>query len=397
MLAISILLGLLAALMWLPSLSDLVSLTRVRRAAPRRDGEGRPLPRLLFLVPAHNEELLLPDCLRSLAALDYPADAKAVVVVADNCTDGTAEIARAHRVQCLERSDPVNRGKPYAIAWALERLPLDEYDCVFIIDGDATVDPQFARAMARIDGLADKAVQGNNGISNPSENALTRMSAVFGAARYQFAYPLKQAAGLSVPLQGCGMGVGTRVLKQYGWQAFSICEDWEMYALLTAAGVRCCLAPDARTYAQEASSLHQSASQRRRWTGGKYTVLVKTAPVILRSNASWHQKLDAIAELVSPGPVVHLGTALVLSAGALLAGVPGAVWLAAALLGSLIRTGIYTVAGLWASQERGKALLSFLYLPIYAVWRLGIQVTSFGMVGSKPWVRTRRHLHYSDS
>src|SRR5690606_38930988 len=102
-------------------------------------------------------------------------------------------------------------------------------------------------------------------------------------------------------------------------------------------------------------------------------------------------------ELVSPGPVVHLGTALVLSAGALLAGVPGAVWLAAALLGSLIRTGIYTVAGLWASQERGKALLSFLYLPIYAVWRLGIQVTSFGMVGSKPWVRTRRHLHYSDS
>ena len=377
--------------MWLPSLADLVSLVRIRRNGPGRKEKSQALPHLLFLVPAHNEELLLADCLRSLLAMDYPADARTIVVVADNCTDATAEIARAHGVRCLERRDPYNPGKPQAIAWALRELPLERYDCVLIIDADAKVDPHFARGIAKIDDLSSKAVQGSNDISNPDENALTRMAHVFGVARYGFAYRLKQAAGLCVPLQGCGMGIGTDVLKRHGWQAFSICEDWEMYALLTAAGVQCCLAPDARTYAQEASSLSQSASQRRRWTGGKYTVLIRTAPIILRSKVSWHQKLDAITELLAPGPVVHLGIAVVLSGGALLLNVPGAPWLAAALLGSLLRNAIYAVAALSTYAHPGRAIAAFLYLPVYAVWRLAIQITSFSMVGVKPWVRTRRH------
>jgi len=392
MLAISILLGVAATLMWLPTLSDLVSLTRARRAASRDRAENPQVPKLLFLVPAHNEELLLANCLRSLREMRYPAEARTVVVVADNCSDATASIARECGVRCLERNDPHNPGKPHAIAWALQQLPLDEYDCVVIIDADSTVDPGYASGVARIEELRFKAVQGNNGISNPEENALTRMAEVFGTARYQFAYRLKQAAGLCVPLQGCGMGVGVEVLKRHGWQAFSICEDWEMYALLTAEGVQTCLAPDARTYAQEASSLNQSASQRRRWTGGKYTVFLQTAPMILRSRINWHQKLDAIAELVAPGPVVHLGAAMFLSGTAVLAGLPGSTWLSVAFLGSLVRTGAYTLAALWVDRQPGKAVLAFSYLPVYAVWRLMIQISSFWMVGTKPWVRTQRHL-----
>ena len=92
------------------------------------------------------------------------------------------------------------------------------------------------------------------------------MAAVLATATHQFAYPLKRHAGLNVPLVGNGMVLGTDVLGRFGWHAFSICEDWEMYALLTAHGVPIGCVPRARLKAQEARSLHQSSTQRRRWT-----------------------------------------------------------------------------------------------------------------------------------
>src|SRR5690606_10093754 len=107
------------------------------------------LPRLLFLVPAHDEALLIEGCVRSILAMDYPADRREVVVIADNCTDGTADLARTAGATCLERADTERRGKPWALAWALERVDLGAFDAVVIIDADSLVDPSFARAMAR--------------------------------------------------------------------------------------------------------------------------------------------------------------------------------------------------------------------------------------------------------
>ena len=69
-----------------------------RRERSARTRPGRtPITRFLILVPAHNEEKLLPDLLANLRQLDYPADLLAVHVVADNCADRTAEIARGRR------------------------------------------------------------------------------------------------------------------------------------------------------------------------------------------------------------------------------------------------------------------------------------------------------------
>ena len=123
MILVSIVLGCVAAVLLLPTLSDLVSLCRVLARGrawpvPARGGA----PRLLFLVPAHDEELLIDRCLGSLARLRYPPDRRRVVVVADNCSDGTAAIARRCGVECLERRDPDNPGKPLAVAWAIDRL-----------------------------------------------------------------------------------------------------------------------------------------------------------------------------------------------------------------------------------------------------------------------------------
>jgi len=394
--ALTILCALVALVLLAPLASDLLSLARIAFGAGRPARPGGPEDqRLLLLVPAHNEELLIDACLSALRGLRYPRGRASVVVIADNCTDRTAALATSAGVACLERVDREHPGKPRAIAWALARLPVADYDAVVIVDADTMVDPDFARELSRAAPLRSAAAQAYFGLSNPDESPLTRMSAVLAAATHRYAYRLKSRAGLNVPLVGNGMAVGTAVLAEYGWDAFSICEDWEMYALLTERGVSIAGVPGARIYAQEARSLSESGTQRERWTAGRLSVLVRVGPRLLASGqTSLAQKLDALAELAAPGPGLHLGAVTVLGAALSLLHPPGAGPLLAALLGSLLRPAIYAATALVASPRPARTLASFFFLPVYAVWRVATAARALRLVRGGPWVRTQRHQHH---
>lgn len=382
-----------AVILLLPTVSDVMSLARVltRRAAAPSTNLGA-LQRLLFLVPAHNEELLLAGCVRSLRSQEYTHDRRRIVVIADNCTDRTAAVARAEGAECLERRDPEHPSKPHAIAWALTQLPVQAYDAVVIVDADTIVDPGFAGELNAVGPLRSMAVQAYFGLSNPMESPITRMSAVLAAGIHLYAYQLKQRAGLNVPLVGNGMAVGTEVLATHGWQAFSICEDWEMFALLTANQVRIAGAPRARIYAQEAHSLDESATQRQRWTAGRVAVLFHVGPRLLtRGGIRGHQRLDAIGELASPGPALHLGIVSVLGAAALLFQPAGTGLLLAALAASLLRPAVYALLALAGDSNPLQALRAFVYLPIYVVWRIGNAARAVRLIRNGPWIRTKRH------
>jgi cellulose synthase/poly-beta-1,6-N-acetylglucosamine synthase-like glycosyltransferase len=187
--------------------------------------------------------------------------------------------------------------------------------------------------------------------------------------------------------------LGRAVVDRWGWTAFSICEDWEMYVLLTERGVPVRNVPAARVFAQEARSLKQSASQRRRWAAGKITVVRDRLPSLLRSaRASWRQKLDVVAELTSVGPAVQAGIVALLVAIVLLLDLPGAPWLAGALVLSLARLAAYTLLAIAADPEPVRTALAFAYLPFYTLWRLVVQLGALRMLGDKPWVRTERHV-----
>lgn len=397
MAALSVLVGLVALMLWLPTWSDLVSITRVltRRGARTQSLELGELPRLLFIVPAHNEELLIRACVRSLVALRYPRERCGIVVIADNCSDRTAEIARSAGARCLERADSTKPGKPHAIAWALEQLSLAQYDAVVIVDADTMVDANFAMQLVRAGGpaIAHVAIQGYFDVSNRTESPITRMAAVLATATHRFAYALKSSAGINVPLVGNGMAIGRDVLTRHGWQAFSICEDWEMYAFLTTHSVRILGAPRARIYSQETQSLRQSATQRERWTAGRLTVLARLGPRVLASRAAISQKLDAIAELSAPGPAVHLGLATVLGGLSVAFGLPGASLLVVTLAATLIRPFAYTVAALTVQPDPVRATVAFAFLPLYTAWRVGSALRALRMIGNARWIRTERHQH----
>jgi len=393
MIVFSIVLGIAAIVLLLPTLSDLVSVFRIlsRRSGRRAPRSSEP-PHFLFLVPAHNEELLLPACLESLRRLRYPPERAHVVVVADNCTDRTADIARAAQVSCLVRTAPADAGKPRAIAWALSQVKVGDYDAIVIVDADTELDPDFAAHAAAAAPLAHKVLQPYNGVSNQSENALTRMAAVLSAANHGLAYVLKTRARLNVPLSA-GMCIGSRVLSLVGWTVTSLSEDWELYAILTARGVRIEEVPKARIRAQEAATLRASTSQRHRWTAGKLSVLATHAwPIVRSRHAGLAQKLDALAELSAPGPVLHLGLVGLATAAAILVRAPAAGWLGTLLLVTLIRPAVYTIAALIRDPEPAAALGAFAFLPFYAIWRIGAAASALGILGDGKWIRTARAI-----
>jgi cellulose synthase/poly-beta-1,6-N-acetylglucosamine synthase-like glycosyltransferase len=396
---LSLALSALVLVLWLPTVSDLVSIVRVTFSGSSEVVTGSETPaqtadyqRLLFLIPAHDEEEMITSCLLSLRKLDYPTNCFDVIVVADNCSDRTANLALQSSVRVLERNETEKRGKPFAIAWALEQVDLSSYEAVIILDADAVVDPDFARELVVTGNLEMMAAQAYHGVRNPGEHALTRMAAVLAAVFYEFAFPLKQRAGLNVPLTGPGTSLGTDVLQRHGWNAFSICEDIEIYVLLTLAGERTIGAPRARVYSQEARSLRQASTQRQRWRGGRLAVLSQLGwKVMISDRISRHQKLDTIAELSSPGPALHAGLVAILLPPILVLGLPGAPWLAFGLAASLVRPSLYAIAALRADPNPSEALLAFLYLPVYMIWRLGTELRAWKATGKKTWIRTERH------
>jgi len=391
--AISLLLAAIGLLLLLPTVSDavslLVALVARRRASPAESPDR--VPRFLILTPAHNEELLIAATVESVKRLDWPDHAVDVVVVADNCTDRTAEIAAGAGATVLERSDSVLKGKPRAIAWALERVDLQRYDAVVVLDADSMIDPGYCAAIAAQGRIRDRAFQGWIDLSNRDETALTRMAYVFSAARCLYMNRLKTAAGLAVPF-GNGLCIGVEVLERYGWTAFSLSEDWELYAILVERGVPVVGVPGAHTYSQEAKSFDQGASQRSRWANGKLAVLLQYAGGLLRTrHAGWRQKLDVFAELIGFGPVVHFGLSFVLVLLAMVLQLPGWPWIVGILVASVARLGVYTLLALRHDPEPMKTLLAFGYVPVYGVWRVGVQLKSFATFRNQAWVRTGRH------
>jgi len=377
----------------LPGLFALV--VRFRRARPRpQSPPGDRRPRLVFLVPAHNEELLIRPCVRSLLDQDYPADRRRVVVIADNCSDETAAIARAAGAEVLERTDLEFRGKPRALAWAIDQLGLDGADAFIVIDADSEVAADYAKRVAEVGDLRQGAIQTYFGISNEYETWLTRLAGVLMRLRYESQFPAKRRAGLNVPLTGNGMVLGAELLRRRPWSAFSVTEDWELYAEYTAHGVRVDYLREARLISQEARSTDQSASQRQRWQAGRREVWREWGRAIRTStHISRFQKLDTLLELNMPSPALHIALVAMCGGAAALGGMPpGLYLLGASLAGGELTVGV--VATILRHPEPLATVRALARAPGYALWRLGVGIGArLSRRARSEWVRTARHEH----
>jgi len=381
----------------LPPLVRAALLVLARSHHPAPAGSASTPQRLLFLIPAHNEEGLIAACVRSLLELDYPAERVRVVVIADNCSDATARVTREAGAVALERSDAVHRGKPHAIAWALAQQDLGSVDAVVIIDADSVVEPGFARAIDLAGSLRDGAAQAYFATLNEGDTWLTLLAGLLARVRYEVIYPTLERAGLNSPLTGNGMVIGAGLLEERGWNAFSLTENWELYASLTVAGVPIRYVGGAKLLSQEVQGLSQGVSQRRRWVVGRRQALRQWfLPLIKSRRIRLLQKLDALYELSAAGPVVSATIAVGVAATALLIRMNGLGWIVAGTaLSSQLPSVLATATVLSRHPRRLPVFRAMAVLPVYAVWRMGVSVGSWVGAGRLSWQKTQRNANPS--
>ena len=384
-------LGLVTA--WLAGLS-LLSFAGRRRAPARGAGEAA---RIAVVIPAHDEENTIGGTIRSIAALDYPAGRTRTFVVADNCTDATASVARSLDAEVLERTDAVNRGKGQALRWAFDTLLAGDgrWDGFVVIDADSVVSPNFLRVMdAHLADGAD-AVQASDLVApNPASwsSEITRL----GFTLYNVVRPLgRSVPGGSAGLRGNGMFFSARIFHRLPWNAFGVTEDLQYGLNLLLEGVSVRFAADAVVTATMPAESRNAESQRIRWEQGRLPVKRRYSRLLLAGAARKRSfaLFDAWIDLVTPPFVLLMGAnAAMLALHALLAVAWPAVfgawllaWAAVAALGL-----VHVVAGLASARADARLYLALLHVPRYALWKLLLRRQRRGSGSPEDWIRTTR-------
>jgi cellulose synthase/poly-beta-1,6-N-acetylglucosamine synthase-like glycosyltransferase len=223
-----------------------------------------------LIVAAHNEELVIGNIVESLKMMDYDKNLYDIFVIADNCTDKTAEIARKKGAIVQERFDKKRRGKGYALEWMFNIIfKMDKkYDAIAVFDADNLVHKNFLKEMNKKMCKGYKVVQGYLDSKNPEDTWITGSYSIafwtcnrmFQLARYNL--------GLSSQLGGTGFCIDTGILKELGWGATCLTEDLEFSCKIILNGYKVGWAHDAIIYDEKPLTLTQSWKQRKRWMQG---------------------------------------------------------------------------------------------------------------------------------
>lgn len=357
----------------------------------RAPAPAPPRARFAILVPAHDEELLLPRLLESLAALEYPRALYSVHVVADNCADGTAAAAMAGGAAVYERRDDGRRGKGYALRYLFARLREDGVgaDAYVVVDADSVVSPAFLATMNRHLARGDDAIQAYYGVLNHDESWPSALRYV-ALALYNGLRPRgRDALRLSTGLRGNGMCFAAAILDRFGWDAFSLAEDAEFHLRLVEAGCKVSYAPEAIVLAEMPSSLRASRSQNVRWERGRLQLLRQFGPRLLADGLRRRDpvRLDAVTEQLAPPLSLLTGLATLNLAVTAALRARGARRLAAAIVVGQV---LYVITGLRLVGAAARAYAALLFSPLYVVWKMGIYIAAATGLGNTRWVRTAR-------
>lgn len=360
-----------------------------RRTTPPR--QGPPTHRFLIMVPAYNEEQLLPRLLTSFHALDYPRELFKIHVVADNCNDNTAGVARSAGASVHERFNSEQRGKGYALQWLLERIWADgePHDAIVIIDADSDVLPNFLRVMDARLARGERVIQGYYAVRDP---ASARSAGIRAVALIVLHYlrPLgRMVLGGSTGLKGNGMVFAADILRAHRWTA-SLTEDIEYHMELVLAGERAMFAPDAVVYAEMPSNLKASQTQNERWERGRIEMIRRFVPRLLRTALRRRSFLlfdAAVEQLIPPFSVVAGLSALSL----VFAGISGSPLAIGLSIFAVTAQVIYVFTGLFLARAPHTIYRALLFAPAFVIWKIWIYVRL--LFGIKPgsWIRTARN------
>lgn len=227
--------------------------------------------RFMAVIPAHNEENVIGNLIDSLNNQNYDKDLYDVYVIADNCTDNTAKIAKEKGAIVYKRFDEKNKTKGAALDWFLQQKIEENapYDALFIFDADNIVDKNFIVNMNKKLCQGEEVVQGYRDIKNPTDNWIAGGYALFYWSLHRLYHFARYNIGLSPNLNGTGFMVKFDIIKEEGgWKTETLTEDIEFSLQRIIKGRKLGWATDAIVYDEQPTDFSQSWNQRSRWSTG---------------------------------------------------------------------------------------------------------------------------------
>jgi cellulose synthase/poly-beta-1,6-N-acetylglucosamine synthase-like glycosyltransferase len=244
----------------------------------------QPEKTFAVVVAAYNEEAVIGPLVDNLLRLEYPKALYDIFVVADNCTDKTALLAKKAGAIVHPRFHNSKRGKGYALEWMFARLFKMErrYDAVVIFDADNLVKENFLAEMNSKLCQGDKIIQGYLDSKNPFDTWVTNaFSICFWLTNRLLQLARYNTGVLSNVLGGTGMCIHTDVLRRIGWGATSLTEDLEFSMKALTYGIKTTWAHDAVVYDEKPLTFARAWRQRKRWAQGQVDVFCRYFLILL--------------------------------------------------------------------------------------------------------------------
>lgn len=365
------------------------SLLPARDRAVASDGDR---PDVAILVPAHQEESGIAATVMALRGQLRPGDR--LLVVADNCTDGTAALARAAGAEVVERHDPDRRGKGYALDFGVRHLEQAPVPVVIVVDADCTLTPGSVDRLAGEVAASGRPVQGLYLMTAPPDGGLNFQVA-------EFAFLIKNRVrpaglhrlGLPCHLTGSGMAFPWETIRTANLAHASLVEDMKLGLDLALSGQPPLYCGNARIDSFFPYTTAGAATQRSRWEEGHVGMIALAlrslpAAIATRSLKALALALDILVPPLTLLILLIIGVFVITAAVTWLFGLPGlALYISMA---SLLLFGLSAFVAWFAYGRYVLSPRALMKVVPYLFSKLKLYGSMATGGRSKGWVRTDR-------
>lgn len=243
--------------------------------------EAKTLHRYAFIIAARNENAVIGNLIKSIKSQNYPSDLIDVIVVADNCTDNTAEIARSNGAIVYERFNNLLVGKGYALDYAFNKIKEEHgdytaYDGYFIFDADNIIDKNYVLEMNKTFDNGYNVITSYRNSKNFDTNWISAGYSLWFCREAKYLNNPRMMLKTSCAVSGTGFLINSNIIKKYnGWKFNLLTEDIEFSVVNILAGEKIGYCENAMFYDEQPVTFKQSWHQRMRWSKGFYQVMFK--------------------------------------------------------------------------------------------------------------------------
>jgi 1,2-diacylglycerol 3-beta-glucosyltransferase len=383
---------------WYYAVLAIVALGSKRR---RQISSDSAFNRFAVIIPAHNEESTISIALQSCMELDYSRSYFDVFVIADNCSDRTAEVAARNGARVITREISQLRGKGYALKYAFELLAKGNFDAFVVLDADCRLDTRTLQVANSCLVAGDEVIQCNNRIDNYDDSPTSLLMGIANALENDFFYAPKSRLGLFVPIRGTGMIFSKANAVQYPWNTTSHVEDTEHSLLLARNGIRVHFLEDVNVISSSPANRADLSIQRSRWFGRCFDCVFKVAPQLLWDGIK-HRNFflidAAITAWVVGRPLVIAQLVVSLSLATLCFWLNSGVREGALAVGVISVSGgyfVYSIIGLIRIGITPRRVLMLFGSPIVVIHYLWITMRTVVLGAPIEWHARRREVSAS--